>query len=146
MEKIPIFAGCHLATHPKSLFCGSKGTGLLEMVLLATWLSALEKLPCSSVLMMSTHRPNTDLTFLINEMKNLIVSPWDLFSSSAEKSCGFIWADASSRTRKGTLALVPAAFPCVSGFDRHFLCWVSTSVLLDWSLHRHTSAAAHVAS
>ena len=86
MEKIPIFAGCHLATHPKSLFCGSKGTGLSEMVLLATPSSGfvLEKLPCSSVLMMSTHRPNTGLTFPINEMKNLTVSPWDLFSSSPE--------------------------------------------------------------
>ena len=28
VEKIPTFAGCHLATHPKSWSCGRRGMGL----------------------------------------------------------------------------------------------------------------------
>ena len=33
-EKIPTFAGCHLATHPKSWFCGRRGIGLQVIFLL----------------------------------------------------------------------------------------------------------------
>ena len=33
VEKIPTFAGCHLATHPTSGSCGSRGVGLLVFLL-----------------------------------------------------------------------------------------------------------------
>ena len=33
MKKIPTFVDCHLATHPKSWSCGSKGIGLLVILL-----------------------------------------------------------------------------------------------------------------
>ena len=33
VKNVPMFAGCHLATHPKSGSCGSKGIGLLIFLL-----------------------------------------------------------------------------------------------------------------
>ena len=67
VEKIPTFAGCHLATHPKSWSCGRRRIGLLVIFLfclgsLAVPICltfALRNLPCLSVLMVRTHRPVT---------------------------------------------------------------------------------------
>ena len=66
VEKIPTFAGCLLATHPKSWSRGSRRIGLYLILLLVletsqypSGLRALRKLSCLSVLMVSTHRPVT---------------------------------------------------------------------------------------
>ena len=75
-KKIPTFAGCHLAAHPKSGSCGSKGASVCWYSFCVSWKSlnthlafALRKLPCSSVFMVSNHRPVTSffcLTFLMS--------------------------------------------------------------------------------
>ena len=49
VEKIPTFAGCHLATHPKSRSSSSRGTSLSWKPLSTISPFALRKLPCLSV-------------------------------------------------------------------------------------------------
>ena len=70
VEKIPTFAGCHLATHPKSWSCGSRRSGLQVIVLLVLETSQYPSGLCpeeGAVLRFDF--------FQINEMKNLIVIP-----------------------------------------------------------------------
>ena len=87
VKKIPTFAGCHLATQTKSRSCRSRGIRLL-VFLCVSWKSlnthlafALRKLPCTSVFMVSNHRPVTSffgLTFLMSmRSKNIFTRHCD---------------------------------------------------------------------
>ena len=88
-KKIPTFGGCHLATPLKSSSCEARESVCGESFCLSwkprsTHLAvALRKLPCLSVLMVSTHRPVTwffALTFLMSMRSKNSLSTQDLCS------------------------------------------------------------------
>ena len=85
VEKNPTFAGCHLATHPTSGSCGSRGIGLLVFIL-----RVLEASQHSSGLCLEEvalfirldceHRSSGHILFRfdlphVNEIKNFIINP-----------------------------------------------------------------------
>ena len=55
-KNVPSFAACHLATHPKSGSLWKQGNPSADVPF---WPLPLGKLPCLSVLMVSTHSPVT---------------------------------------------------------------------------------------
>ena len=128
MKKIPSFAGCHVATHPKSGSCGSRGISLWVFFLFVLETSQYQsglcsgELSCLSVLMVSTHRPVTyflGLNFLMSmRSKNLVANPGSVLQMFRFSKLFVVsstsWADASFRARDLIWALVPAALPQVA--------------------------------
>ena len=118
----PTFAGCHLATHPKSGSCGSKGIRLLIFLLFVLETSQYPSgLRLEEVTLFvrldgehpsSSHRISRLNLPHVNEIKNLIVNP------------GF--AGASFRVRDLILALVLA---CLSAGSHSAFQHVSGSTI-----------------
>ena len=85
VEKITTFAGCHLATHPKSWSCGSKGIGLYVILLLvletSQYPSSLRPEEVALLVSLDGEYPSSGHMVLrfdlpqINEIRNLIVNP-----------------------------------------------------------------------
>ena len=96
-EKIPTFAGCHLATHSKSWFCGSRGLGLLEILLPVLGTSKYPSGLCPEevallVSLDGEHPSSGHIVLLfglphVNEIKNLIVNPGFVLKMFASANC-----------------------------------------------------------
>ena len=89
VKKIPTFAGCHLATHPKSRSCGSKGIGLLVLFLRVLEASQHSSGFCLEEVALfirldGEHASSRHILFRfdlphVDEIKNLIINPRFVF-------------------------------------------------------------------
>ena len=129
MKNVPTFAGCHLATHPKSGSCGSRGIRLLIFLLFVLETSQHPSGLCPEEITLFVRldgeHPSSghiisrlDLPH-VDEIKILVVNPGSVLQNVLlqQTVCSILVLlelMVSFRARDLLLALVPAALPQVA--------------------------------
>ena len=166
-KKIPTFAGCHLATHPISWSCGSRGIGLLGILLLVLETSQYPSGLCPEdvalLVSLDGEHPSSGHIVLrfdlphVNEIKKPRCQPRICTQdvSLQQNACGilvlpelmllFVHGISSWPLLLLLSHRWPYSVPARLWFDCQLLSWTSTCVLLESLVtsSRHNNRCTH---